>query len=156
MKKWQTEQAIRLARRVAAEVSEHACKLAKWNLDPSMGPRDTFGTIEPTLIRAGDDRCGEVWLWCLHCQRFFQAKHVELDFLGNWQRCPFDDCQAAGFDIDILYWREGRLGSEDWPTERELYLGLQYPPCHCPRCTAAREEGVAVPSGAWTDRSELN
>jgi hypothetical protein len=81
-----------------------------------------------TLARAGE-QAGEVWLWCLHCARFFQARHLKLDFLGNWQRCPFDDCGAAGLDVDILVW-DAYLGEDPrWPgSEQELRFGLQIPP----------------------------
>lgn len=81
-----------------------------------------------TLARA-KEQAGAVWLWCLHCQRFFQAKDLKLDFLGNWQRCPFDDCGAAGLDVDILVWDACRDGDPRWPgSEQELRLGLQIPP----------------------------
>ena len=66
----------------------------------------------------------ETWLWCLHCRRFFQAKHLKIDFLGNRQRCPFDDCCAAGLSIDIYRWDDWAVGG--WPTShRQLRYGMR-------------------------------
>ena len=77
------------------------------------------------LARAGD-AAGEVWLWCLHCARFFQAKHLKLDFLGNWQQCPFDDCGAAGLDVDILTWDAYKLEDLRWPRSvDDLRFGMR-------------------------------
>ena len=89
---------------------------------------ESHGSALATLARAGE-QAGEVWLWCLHCERFFQAKDLKLDFLGNWQRCPFDDCGAAGLDVDILVWDAYRGIDSRWPgSEQELRFGLQIPP----------------------------
>jgi len=88
---------------------------------------ETCDSIETRLALAGD-QAGEQWLWCLHCERFFQAKHLKLDFLGNYGQCPFDDCDAAGLDIDIFAWDECRDDPE-WPTsEEELSHGMRFPP----------------------------
>jgi hypothetical protein len=84
-------------------------------------------STETKLALAGD-QAGEQWLWCLHCERFFQAKHLKLDFLGNYGQCPFDDCGAAGLDIDIFSWDECRDDPE-WPTSvEELSHGMRFPP----------------------------
>jgi hypothetical protein len=84
-------------------------------------------STETRLALAGD-QAGEQWLWCLHCERFFQAKHLKLDFLGNYGQCPFDDCGAAGLDIDIFAWDECRDDPE-WPTsEEQLSHGMRFPP----------------------------
>jgi hypothetical protein len=117
---------------------EHTAKLAKWKIGPSAAakppvelwdihgnPVSSYPTVEAALAEAGD-RCGEVWLWCLHCHRFFQAKNLARDFLGGWQHCPFEGCDGQGFDVDILHWRNGRLDPK-WPAESELRVGLQYP-----------------------------
>lgn len=65
---------------------------------------------------AGADDPGEVWLWCLHCMRFFQAKHLRPDFLGNRQCCPFRDCNASGLDVEIFYWETWRNWNDPkWP-----------------------------------------
>lgn len=80
-------------------------------------------TVPMALAKAGD-KMGEVWLWCLHCARFFQAKDLARDFLGNYQRCPFDDCGAAGFDVDIHHWTCDKDVDPLWPrSEAELSYG---------------------------------
>ncbi|MBW2732973.1 MAG: hypothetical protein JRH20_11325 [Deltaproteobacteria bacterium] len=82
-----------------------------------------YDQVPAALAKAGR-RASVQWLWCLHCGRFFQAKHLELDILGNWQQCPFYDCGAAGFDIDIFSWKYG-LHEAEWPRSvRELHFGL--------------------------------
>jgi hypothetical protein len=63
----------------------------------------------------------EAWLWCLHCNRFFQKRRLRRDFLGNRERCAF--CEAAGFGVDIHVWDTFRR--DDWPASpRELRHGL--------------------------------
>lgn len=80
-------------------------------------------TVPMALAKAGD-KMGEVWLWCLHCSRFFQAQDLARDFLGNYQRCPFDDCGAAGFDVDIHHWSCDKDVDPLWPrSEAELVFG---------------------------------
>ena len=65
-----------------------------------------------------------VWLWCMHCNRFFQARHLRRDFLNNRQGCAF--CDAAGFDVDIHLWSTFGQGSPQWPrSEAELRHGLE-------------------------------
>jgi hypothetical protein len=67
----------------------------------------------------------EEWLWCIFCERFFQAKHLRIDYLGNLQGCAF--CGCAGFDCAIFKWDTFR--EEDsplWPTSvSELTCGLR-------------------------------
>lgn len=68
----------------------------------------------------------EQWLWCLHCQRFFQAKSLGEDDNGGRQRCAF--CDASGFHVDIWEWdawtKDERWPKPHWPTEVEsLYSG---------------------------------
>ncbi len=79
-------------------------------------------SVEHRLAHA--ERPGELWLWCLHCSRFFQARDLRVDYLGSRQGCPF--CDAAGLDIDIFYWNEFRRpGDPAWPAcERELQRGM--------------------------------
>ena len=88
---------------------------------------ETRDSTETTLALAGD-QAGEQWLWCLHCERFFQAKHLKLDFLGNYGQCPFEDCGAAGLDVDIFSW-DAWSDDPEWPTSVEdLSHGLRFPP----------------------------
>ena len=65
------------------------------------------------------------WLWCIYCERFFQAKHLRLDYLGNRQGCAF--CECAGFDCAVFEWDAFRdeSGGEVWPASvEELAHGL--------------------------------
>jgi hypothetical protein len=110
---WSIEEALNLS---PCEVIDHDGNVVQ-----------TYDQVPTALAKAGAE-AGQVWLWCLHCARFFQAKDLKLDFLGNWQRCPFDDCGAAGFDVDILLWNNGQF-DPNWPrSTEELSFGLEYPP----------------------------
>jgi hypothetical protein len=68
------------------------------------------------------------WLWCLHCERFFQVRHLRFDLL-RIERCPFDDCIGAGLDQDLFLWDDWRQpGDPRWPDdESELELGMRSP-----------------------------
>ena len=71
----------------------------------------------------------EQWLWCLHCERFFQAKDLANDFTGGCQGCAFDDCNGAGFRIDIYIWN-------DWFKQNKKELK------HWPKSTAKLTKGL--------------
>ena len=76
-------------------------------------------------VLAESPRPGEVWLWCIFCERFFQAKYVRIDYLRNRQGCAFCDC--AGFDCALFKW-DTFLVEEDpgWPkSESELSHGMR-------------------------------
>jgi len=91
---------------------------------------DSHLTIREPLVRTLDraEKPEECWLMCLHCNRFFQVKHLQVDFLGNRQQCPFLDCGAAGFDVDIHLWDTWRQkGRPGWPTEDQLVFGMEAP-----------------------------
>lgn len=109
--------------------TERDLECQPWFTDDGQGNFvEAHASALATLARAGE-QAGEVWLWCLHCERFFQAKDLKLDFLDNWQRCPFDDCGAAGLDVDILVWDAYRAEDPRWPrSEQELRFGLKIPP----------------------------
>jgi hypothetical protein len=65
------------------------------------------------------------WLWCIYCERFFQARHLRIDDQGNRQGCAF--CSSAGFDCAIHRWDTFRdeSGGEVWPSSvGELSHGL--------------------------------
>jgi hypothetical protein len=68
-------------------------------------------------------RPGEVWLWCIDCNRFFQAKDLRRDFCGNQQGCAF--CSGAGFDVVIFHWDAFRDEDDPaWPAdESEIRYG---------------------------------
>lgn len=55
----------------------------------------------------------EMWLWCLHCERFFQAKDLRHDFTGGREGCAFEDCDGAGYTVNIYPWN-------DWAEQNDL------------------------------------
>jgi hypothetical protein len=67
----------------------------------------------------------EEWLWCIFCERFFKAKHLRIDYLGNRQGCAF--CGCAGFDCAIFTWDTFQEDDDPaWPaTVAELSHGLK-------------------------------
>jgi len=105
-------------------VTERDLRRPQWfRIDEEGDQHLTHDTVPTALAKAGE-QMEEVWLWCLHCERFFQAKDLKLDLFGNWQRCPFDDCGAAGFDVDILHWDCEKDVDPLWPqTEAALSFG---------------------------------
>ncbi len=72
---------------------------------------------------------GDAWLCCLHCNRFFQAKDLRMDFTSNRQGCAFVECGAAGFDVDIHPWDAFRNNRDTrWPASTEdLHHGMLVP-----------------------------
>jgi len=92
-----------------------------------LGDEDTLDLrfdepLEDVLRAAGRD-AGDTWLCCCYCERFFQARHLRRDFLGNRQGCAF--CSCAGFNVAIHLWNA--FGGDGWPTEAELYHGKMMP-----------------------------
>lgn len=88
----------------------------------------TTGDFEMREIAPISDSLAEdfpdQWLWCLHCNRFFQARHLRRDFLGNMQQCAF--CQAAGLNVDVFIWDVWRTPNEPWPeSTEELRHGMR-------------------------------
>lgn len=58
----------------------------------------------------------DAWLWCLHCERFFQAREYAVKLgKGFGGRCPF--CGAAGIGLDVYFW-------DDWPKQHEEMWGF--------------------------------
>lgn len=41
-------------------------------------------------------------LWCLHCNRTFPGRDARPDPYFGREGCGYDDCNAAGFNIDIF------------------------------------------------------
>jgi len=74
---------------------------------------------------ANSARPDDLWLWCIYCERFFQARHVRVDYLGNRQGCAF--CECAGFDVALFLWDTFREPDDpDWPaSEAHLRHGLK-------------------------------
>ncbi len=68
------------------------------------------------------------WLWCLHCERFFQGRDARADALGGQQACAFDECTGAGYCVAIFDWDHWPMGDAEamlrWPAERDLRHGL--------------------------------
>jgi len=64
-------------------------------------------TVTYEMFETNDDD----WLWCFHCERFFQAKDLKIDTTcGELQACAFEKCDGEGFLIDIFRW-------DDWPSQ---------------------------------------
>jgi hypothetical protein len=73
-------------------------------------------TTEELTPKTPDD-----WYWCLHCNRFFQARSLRIDFQGHREQCAF--CGAAGLGVDIWPWDAWRSAS--WPSDTsELHHGM--------------------------------
>lgn len=71
----------------------------------------------------------ERWLWCLHCERVFQAKDLQPDGI-NRQGCPrIEVCGGAGFGIDIYSYDRGMSGRhpKHWPLASTLTTGQLVP-----------------------------
>lgn len=64
----------------------------------------------------------DTWLWCLYCSRFFQERHVRVDYLGNRQGCAH--CNCAGYGVAVFPWRS--FHKKGWPEhERDLRFGMR-------------------------------
>ena len=63
----------------------------------------------------------ETGLWCLICERFFQAKEMFSDNHSN--KCPTKKCKGVGYKKDIFQWDAwAGVGAErlqNWPTTIE-------------------------------------
>jgi hypothetical protein len=67
------------------------------------------------------------WLWCIFCERFFQADFLRFDYLGNWQGCAF--CECAGFECAIFVWDTFQGDDDIWPESiSDLRHGLRLSP----------------------------
>lgn len=81
-------------------------------------------SLEAVIAEAEAPR--DVWLWCLHCERFFQVKHLAVDRPGSREACPF--CGAAGFSLDIFLWNTEAIDNPRWPKSiDELRYGMRSP-----------------------------
>ena len=80
-------------------------------------------SLHETLAKSAKPHA--VWLWCIFCERFFQARYLRIDFQDNREGCAFCDC--AGFDCAIFKWDTFReSGDPYWPTsESDLRHGLR-------------------------------
>jgi len=85
---------------------------------------EVIDSVHVTL--ANSDHPQDEWLWCIFCERFFQARDLRVDYLGNRQGCAF--CGCAGFDCAIFRWDTFRDDDPEWPaTTAGLHRGLRYP-----------------------------
>lgn len=94
--------------------------------DPLADIEDVHVRIREPLadqLRDAGPRRADMWLCCLHCERFFQARHLRSNGFGDRQGCPF--CPSAGFDVSILPWNA--FGGDDWPGEHDLHHGKLMP-----------------------------
>ena len=78
--------------------------------------------------RVGTKRGTSDWLWCMHCESFFQASHLRPDEVGGKEGCPF--CDGAGIGVDIFPWndwyKQNPDGLEHWPkSTEELEHGMK-------------------------------
>jgi len=70
------------------------------------------------------------WLWCLHCQRFFQAKDRCIDSSGFKTMCAFEDCNGSIHDISTWdgWVSQNPELKEHWPKSTdELKKGMVCP-----------------------------
>lgn len=82
------------------------------------------------FFKGGELVDSEAWLWCLHCERFFQVKDLRTDFCGGKEGCAFEDCNGAGLEVDIFAW-------DDWAKQNDLK--------HWPKSTAELRKGLRCP-----------
>jgi hypothetical protein len=81
-------------------------------------------------VLARSENPGEQWLCCIFCERFFQARHLRIDFQNNREGCAF--CNCAGFHCAIFPWDAFKEDDDpDWPRSvAELRYGLKLPSNH--------------------------
>ena len=72
----------------------------------------------------------EQWLWCLHCERFFQVKDLRCDDVGGKEACASEDCDGAGIGVDIYEW-------DDWAKQNNLK--------YWPKSTSELKKGLRRP-----------
>jgi hypothetical protein len=53
------------------------------------------------------------WLWCLHCERCYQAGEYRETYEGL-QMCPYDDCDGSTV-LDGWRWSRIRREHPDYP-----------------------------------------
>jgi hypothetical protein len=99
------------------------------------------------------------WLWCLHCQRFFQGRDARFDGRA-YEGCAFADCGAAGYQVDIHDW--DTFKEHSWPQLSELKKGLSSKPWEevPSEYELARKDPVKYGIGAalnqdWRRREEI-
>jgi hypothetical protein len=65
----------------------------------------------------------EAWLWCIHCEKFFQVKELLDAEVGGKSKCPTKKCKGSGFGKDIFKWDAwagaGASRLKNWPTSVE-------------------------------------
>ena len=89
------------------------------------------------VVIDGCDLYGKDWLYCIRCERFFQAKDLIIKrskMLGHKiALCPFDDCDGAGIAIDLWLYEtlvqneKETTGRTHLPEKKELKKGIYCP-----------------------------
>jgi len=109
------------------------CLLRRSPLAPAEGKFEIveIDPVHVTLERS--ENPGEEWLVCIYCDRFFQARDLRIDYLGNRQGCAL--CECAGFNVAIFQWDTFLDDDPDWPRSisdlwhgRPVYLEPGTPP----------------------------
>ena len=73
---------------------------------PRPHPKEPADLIRATGIARG------TWMWCLHCERCYQAG--EYRQVGEWQMCPYPDCEGDTV-LDSVDWSQRRQYHPDYP-----------------------------------------
>lgn len=90
--------------------------------------KSTFASSQQTPSR--DELHPDQWLWCLHCERFFQAKDLQPDGINGEGCAWFPECDGAGLGVDIYIWDSWAVQNElkHWPKSvKELDKGRKCP-----------------------------
>ena len=73
-------------------------------------------------------------VWCLHCDRSFEAGRVLRYFAHGrwWLRCPNGSCNGSALDWDLRPWWRGKGNEEDKVAFNSHVSALE------PRCSSGR------------------
>jgi hypothetical protein len=85
------------------------------------------------IVGVGNNIDTEDWMWCLHCEKIFQAKEMKADGSGGTQACPH--CEAWGIGLDVYDWdswcKKDPCGDfSHWPKNTDGFKSGQKIPLH--------------------------